>query len=86
MTTGLRLDLLLLECVSVVVKSVPNGATVWDGGGRDLAAAKLKELGVSDQSLTVVDVARAVGILRPDPNVIDVKPNGQNRKRRVPRV
>ena len=42
-TTGLRLDLLLLECVSVVVKSVPNGATVWDGGGRDLAAAKRSE-------------------------------------------
>lgn len=81
---GIRLDLLLAECVGQVVKQlVPNGATVWDGGGREVAIAKLKEMGVTDNPLTMVDVARVCGLLGPDPNVVVVNPA---RVRRVPRV
>ena len=83
---GVRLDLLLLECLGQVVKSTIEprckGVPLWDAGIRDVAAAKLKELGVPDRPVTVVEAARAAGFLGPDPDVIVVKPN----PRRVPRV
>ena len=81
---GVRLDLLLLECVGQVVRSNARAAAVWDAGGRDVAAAKLRELGVSAKPLTLLDVARGVGFLGPDPDVIDVKVN--RGRRAVPRV
>lgn len=83
---GVRLDLLLLECLGQVVKTTIEprckGVPLWDSGVRELAAAKLKELGVPDRPVTVVEAARAAGILGPDPDVIVVP----NRSRRVPRV
>lgn len=86
MTSGIRLDLLLLECVGQVVKTCVEprckGMPIWDAGGREIAAAKLKELGVSSEPVTVVDLARTAGFLGPDPNVIVVK----NPRRAVPRV
>lgn len=82
--SGVRLDLVLLECVGVVARNVhPNAGLVWDGGGREVMAEKLKEIGVSSEPLTLVDVARKVGVLGPDPNVIVVNP--AKTKRRVPR-
>jgi len=87
MTGGVRLDLLILECVGQVVKTCVEprckDMPIWDGGLRDVMAEKLKEVGISSEPVTIVHVARAVGILGPDPDVIVVNPP---RKRRVPRV
>jgi hypothetical protein len=88
MSQGVRIDLLLLECVGQVVRTCVEprckDLPLWDGGLRDVAAAKLKEMGVTDQPLTVVDLARIAGILGPDPNeVVVVNPS---RRRAVPRV
>lgn len=77
--SGVRLDLLLTECVGEVVKRCA-GPAVWEHGGREVALEKLKELGVTDKPMTLVDAARACGILGPDPNVIVVE--NPKRKRR----
>lgn len=86
-SSGIRLDLLLAECVGEVVKRCVEprcqNLPIWEGGGREVALAKLKEMGVTDKPLTMVDVARAAGILGPDPDVIVVNP--ARTKRRVPR-
>ena len=89
---GCQRNILSAECRSYDIhgggqlsgRSLPDSKYAWDAGGRDVAAAKLRELGVSAKPLTLVDVARGVGFLGPDPDVIEVKPNrGQ---RAVPRV
>jgi hypothetical protein len=80
--SGVRLDLLLTECLGELMKRVPNGAIVWNGGGREVALAKLNELGVTQKPLTLVDVARGCGILGPDPNEIVIE-NKPKRRRRV---
>lgn len=80
MSNGVRLDLLLSECVGEVVKRcVPNGQKIWDAGWRDVAAAKLTEMGVTSKPLTMVDMCRAAGILGRDPNVIEIV-NGKRKK------
>jgi len=84
---GVRLDLLLLECLRTVVKTSiePRCGNVplWDAGVREIAAAKLKEMGVSSQPVTMVQAARGLGILGPDPDVVVVKANpGKGRSRR----
>lgn len=83
--SGVRLDLLLLECVGQVVKVCVEprckNIPLWDGGMREVALAKLKEMGVPDRPVTVVEVARGLGILGPDPNVIVVKANKRGSKR-----
>jgi hypothetical protein len=75
---GLRLDLLLAECVGTVVKQVVEprcgNAPIWDSGAREVALEKLHELGVPKDPLTLVDIARHVGFLGPDPTVIVVNP------------
>ena len=81
---GVRIDLLLLECVGTLVKGCVEpraGLPLWDGGLRDVAAAKLREMGVSSEPMTVVDLARVVGVLGPDPAVVVVNPPKKRRKR-----
>ena len=82
---GARLDLFLLECVGTIVKTTVEpraGMPLWDGGLKEVAAAKLKEMGVSDQEITVVDLARMMGVLGPDPAVVVVNPPKKRRARR----
>lgn len=85
---GFRLDLFLTHCVGEVFRSTAEtrcGLPLWDGGVKDLTAQKLKEIGVSDKPITLVDFGRLVGILRrEDPEVIDVEAVRTNRKRRRP--
>lgn len=85
MNNGVRLDLLLLECVGQLCKTVIEprckGVPIWDSGVRDIAAEKLKEWGVPSEPVTVIQAARGLGILGPDPNVI-VIPNRRNRGRK----
>ncbi len=80
---GVRLDMLLLDCLGTVAVSVggPRAEQIWNGVLRDVAAEKLKECGVPDRPLSAIDAARHIGILGPDPDVIEVK-----RKRRATRV
>lgn len=82
--SGVRLDLLLLDCVGTLVKAKvephAKGIPLWDGGVRDIAAELLKDWGVTSEPVTIVQVARRVGILRPEePDVIDVQPNRRKR-------
>ena len=80
---GFRIDEFLTVCVSSVISRIhPHAATVMEAGGRELVAAKIRELGVPDRPVTIVDAARHVGFLGPDPNVIVVNP----KKRRARRV
>jgi len=84
--SGFRVDALLLDCLGHVCKAVEpklNGLPIWEAGGREVAAAKLKEMGVSDQPVTMVQIARGLGILGKDPDAVKENPS---RKRRVPRV
>jgi hypothetical protein len=74
---GVRIDLLLLECVGQVIRTTVEprtGIRLWDGGLRDVMAAKLSEMGISNQPMTLVDLARVAGVLGPDPNCIEVNP------------
>ena len=83
--SGFRVDALLLDCAGAVCKAIEpkiNGLPIWEAGGRDVLAAKLKEMGVPDKPVSMVDIARGLGILGKDP---EVKEN-PSRKRRVPRV
>lgn len=83
MSNGIRLDLILLECVGSLVRTCVEpqckGLPLWDGGLRDVAAAKLKEMGVPDEPVTFVTMARHAGILEPDPDVIVVNPRRRRR-------
>lgn len=86
---GLRLDLLLLDCLGTVAVSIagPRAELVWRAGLREIAQEKLRECGVPTEPVTAVDAARKIGLLGSDPNIIDVKPVRPNRKkRRAPRV
>ena len=87
MENGIRIDQFLTACVTTVIGGLhPHAKTILDTGGRDVIAAKLNEMGVPDRPLTLLDAARHVGILGPDPNVIDVQVlNPRKSKRRVPR-
>jgi hypothetical protein len=79
--SGFRVDTLLLDCMGHFCKAIEpkvNNLPIWEAGGREVAAAKLKELGVSDQPVTMVQIARGLGILGKDP---EVKEN-PSRKRR----
>lgn len=80
---GVRLDLLMLDCLGQVAVSIagPRAQMVWEGVVRDIAAEKLKEIGVPDRPVTAVEAARHVGLLGPDPNIIDVRPNRKRRGR-----
>lgn len=83
---GVRLDMLLLDCLGSVAVSIggPRAQMVWDGVLKDIAAEKLKEAGVPDRPMTAVDAARHLGILGPDPNLIDVEVvSSPTKKRRV---
>lgn len=82
---GVRLDALFLTCLERLVCQNEKASMLWQAGGREVAAEKLKEIGVSSQPMTLVDIARGVGFLGPDPNVIDVptKPNKRVAKRGV---
>jgi hypothetical protein len=85
--SGFRLDLFLLECVGQVCKMGiepklnsmlgTQGLPFWDGCLKEIAEAKLHEMGVSSQPIGPVDFARYAGILGPDPNVIDVENPGE---------
>lgn len=83
--SGVRLDLILLECVGTLVRTCVEpqckNLPLWDGGLRDVAAAKLKEMGVPDEPVTFVTMARKVGILGEDPSVIVVNPPKRRRAR-----
>lgn len=59
---------------------------LWDGGVKEVAAAKLAELGITDKPTSFVEIARHVGVLGPDPNVIDVEVVNPRRKRRTRRL
>ena len=86
--SGVRLDLLLTDCVGHLVKTVIeprcNNIPMWDGGLRDIVGEKLKEMGVPSSPVTVIDAARYAGILGKDPNVVEVEilNKGKHRKRR----
>lgn len=85
---GVRLDLLLLECLGQVVKQTIEprckNIPLWDGAIREIAHEKLKELGVPDQPVTFIEVARTIGILGPDPNEIVIENrSSMKRKRRA---
>jgi len=87
MAAGFRIDQFLTACVTTVVSRLhPHVKTVIDAGGDEVIAAKIREMGVPDKPMTLVDVARHAGILGPDPNVIDVKPVRQNQHKRRARV
>lgn len=73
--SGVRLDLVLLECLGRLAEVHPNVLTIWKAGGRDVAAEKLKEMGVPTEPVTVVQAARGLGILGPDPNEIVIRQN-----------
>jgi hypothetical protein len=83
MASGIRIDQFLTACVTTVIGGLhPNAKMVLDAGGRDVIEAKLREMGVTDKPVTLVDAARAAGILGPDPNVIDVEVENRPKKRR----
>jgi hypothetical protein len=86
--SGIRIDQFLTACVTTVIGGMhPHAKAVLDAGGREVIEAKLREIGVTDKPVTLVDAARYAGILGPDPNVIDVQVvNPRRSKRRVPRV
>lgn len=84
--SGFRVDALLLDCAGAVCKALEpkvNNLPIWDAGGREVLAAKLKEMGVPETPVTVVQIARSLGILGKDPAEVKENPS---RKRRVPRV
>lgn len=64
-TGGVRVDLLLLECLGQLVKDC-GGAVIWDGGLRQISAEKIKEFGIPSEPITVVEAARHAGILKPN--------------------
>lgn len=80
---GVRLDLLLTDCLGAVAVAIggPKAKMVWDAAGREIFQEKLKESGMPDRPVTAIEAARHVGILGPDPNVIEVKPNRKRRSR-----
>lgn len=80
--SGVRLDALFLSCLDSLVSQNQKASMFWQAGGREVAAEKLREIGVSSRPMTLVDIARGVGFLGPDPNVIDVptKPNKRRSK------
>lgn len=81
--SGVRLDLLLLSCVEGLVSRNEKAAMIWQAGGREVVGEKIKEIGVTSKPLTLVDVARGVGFLGPDPNVIEIENKPKRKKRRV---
>lgn len=84
---GIRIDQFLTACVTTVIGGLhPHAKAVMDAGGRDVIEAKLNEMGVPNTPVTLVDAARAAGILGPDPNVIIVEAENPRRKRRGRRV
>ena len=88
MAAGFRIDQFLTASITTVISRLhPHAKTVMDAGGSDVVAAKLKEMGVTDRPVTLVDACRAAGFLGPDPSIIDVEVvNRKRTKRRVPRV
>ena len=84
---GIRIDQFLTACVTTVIGGLhPHAKAVMDAGGREVIEAKLNEMGVPNTPVTLVDAARAAGILGPDPNVIIVEAENPRRKRRGRRV
>lgn len=85
MSASIDLHGLLLKCVGEVVKTVVEprcqGIPIWDAAGKAIAAEKLKEMGVP-QDVTVIQIARTIGILGPDPNEIVIT-NPKRRRRHV---
>lgn len=80
---GVRVDLFLAQCMEVFAcRFHPHIKSVMDAGGREVLQKKLNEIGVTDREVTLLDAARQVGFIGPDPNVIDVEPVRVNRKRR----
>ena len=85
--SGIRIDQFLTACVTTVIGGLhPHAKAVMDAGGREVIEAKINEMGVPKTPVTLVDAARAAGILGPDPNVIVVEAENPRRKRRGRRV
>ena len=85
--SGIRIDQFLTACMTTVIGGLhPHAKAVLDAGGREVIEAKLNEMGVPKTPVTMVDAARAAGILGPDPNVIDVEVEKPNRRKRRYRV
>lgn len=84
--SGFRVDALLLDCAGHVCKALEpklNNLPIWDAGAREMLQAKLKEMGVPETPVTMVQIARKLGILGEDPAEVKENPS---RKRRAPRV
>jgi len=88
MSQGLYLHDFLLQCLGTLIQGTVEprcgGAPLWNTGLKEVASEKLVEMGVPKDPITFVTIARTVGILGPDPNVIEV-PN-RSPKRRTRRV
>lgn len=82
--SGVRLDALLLSCLDTIAGTHEKASMVWNAGGRDVMAEKLKEIGISSKPMTMVDIARGCGILGPDPNEVVIE--NAAKKRRARRV
>lgn len=78
--SGVRLDAVLLSCLDTLVSGNEKASMLWNAGGREVAREKLKEIGVSSKPVTLVDLARGVGFLGPDPDVIEVENRPKRRK------
>lgn len=82
MMSGVNIQDLFLSCLESLVSRNEKASMLWQAGGRDVAAEKIREMGVSSKPMTLVDIARGVGFLGPDPNEIVIE-NPKRRGRRA---
>ena len=85
MSAGLDLHGFLLTCLGRLVQTTVEprcqNVPLWNSGLKEIASAKLTEMGVPEGPIPIVDIARAAGILGPDPNVIVVNPSRKRPRR-----